>query len=241
MAATTLALGRSYYAWLAKVSSEAPYLSESFPKVFSTNPDLLRRVSRQTHKVLEGTQYESRSKYWFDLFENFDDYESLMRVEEGVIETALSLLTKVFTNPVQMSDNVLRKKLHSVVTSLSRTLWEIQERGGKKLFDKDKENWLRRLGKKSFEHTAEEVASSVELGKRGVDEIDIKSTNFLKVLLIGLVGSIPGTGLFFRNIIAMSVEVLEFILGFFLWLGEKVYGVVFRETLVKDGAKANAA
>lgn len=136
--ATNLALARSFYSWMAKVSlSESGQIVDRLPKTYPTHPHGLKIVTEQVHEVLKGSAHEDRALYWRKIYEQYIDEGFCQRLEEGrYLSWVLNALATVF-RPVtppppppseeEQSDNIIIDKLKQGIDFVKHELDQIEE------------------------------------------------------------------------------------------------------------------
>ena len=70
--ADSLALTRSFYAWVLKTSRVLPG-KKLIPETLSTDVSVMKTVSSKIEETLKGTEHHQRAKYWRDLFEGLGE------------------------------------------------------------------------------------------------------------------------------------------------------------------------
>ncbi len=128
--AKDLALGRSFYAWIAKLemTESDPKVIRALPKMYPTSSAALFDITNRLCEDLWGTPHYSRACYWNEIFDSTSS-----QIDEGVRRWSLDFMKKLFIPkriPKAPDKNFILRKLESFMIRL-KVAYDQIDRGRK--------------------------------------------------------------------------------------------------------------
>jgi len=228
----SLALARSFYAWLAKVhiTEVNGHVRDVVPKCCSTDPAALRPITQRLVEVVRGTKYEDRAIYWQAIFEDFSS-SSVLPLEER--RAIFNFMRKLFLPPPPKA----KLPSDSYLVNLSRTALRKLYKAGEELQVGRKGLWTYKYFEKlRTEDELDMMANALGYTASEADLKDASKRNWAFRWRLFVYSINPFSGPRWIRAFAQYgvVTPIEYTIAMLVYLMRKAFGPVVTKKVVDD-------
>ncbi len=220
--ADTLALARSFYAWMAKIALQESkeYFETITPDAYSTDPEALKVITRIVAENMEGTPYHKRALYWENLYKEFE-HTAVIPLDEAAFRSFLQVMRNAFLPPPAPEKPPKDSFLVSLIRKALQKLYNV----GVQIEGHRRERWTYKKMRDMYrEEELTVMASTIDSAPYDDEEEDIRKSFAYKWRVWRFALNIFSGPKYLRILATAGATPIEYMIAILVYFTRKAFG-----------------